>query len=240
MANTNIKYQKTIAVMFTSIKISKNSKFQKKRILQYQTGVNSIVRNLPENVTKILIDNTGYFESNKNLILSIFKKSKNFYVLSYNFNSGSSNKGIGELQMLEDFVNIIDINSFDRVLYLTGRYFHTQPYMFLNAINSRADFVYCKPKFYGLDGEELFDGSVNALNDMFFCSTPEFIYEYVNYFRKRKSEMVERFIPSETLLWDFFKIKAEEESFISEQFPSIGAVRLTSRKEFRIDDIQII
>jgi hypothetical protein len=231
---------KTAAVIFTSFKIDVSRKKQINRNMQYVAGVNSILRNLPKSTTKVLVDNTGYLKVNPGVIETSLYEADNFYILSYSQNSGISNKGIGELEMLDSVSKIFCLEKFDRILYLTGRYIYSQPYTFQIALKSGANFVYCKPTFFGLDGQSKLDGDPEVLNDMFFCGDSAFMSNYLAYFRSNRSRMENSKIPSEKLLWEFHESQKEMSGFISEQIPAIGLVRATSNRSYSIDEIQVL
>ncbi len=232
--------EKTAAVIFTSFKIDVSHKKQINRNMQYIAGVNSILRNLPESTTKVLVDNTGYLKVNPKVIESRFFALENLYILSYSQNSGISNKGIGELEMLDSVSKIFSFEKFDRILYLTGRYFYSQPYTFQVALKSSANFVYCKPTFFGLDGQSKPDGDPKVLNDMFFCGDSAFMSGYLSYFRSNRSRMEQASIPSEKLLWEYHESQKEIPEFTSEAIPAIGIVRVTSNRSYTIDEIQVL
>ena len=231
---------KTLAIIFTSFKIDVSRGKQINRNTQYIAGVNSILRNLPKSTTKVLVDNTGYLNEKTEIIDSIFSDTENFHILSYPDNSGISNKGIGELEMLNSVSNIFCFKKFDKVMYLTGRYFYSQPYTFQIALKSHSSFVYCKPNFFGLDGQSKPDGDPEVLNDMFFCGDSTFISEYLSFFRINRSRMETSNIPSERLLWEFHESQKGSSGFSSEELPAIGIVRPTSNRRYSIDEIQIL
>ncbi len=232
--------RRTAAVIFTSFKIDVSRKKQINRNTQYVTGVNSILRNLPKSATKVVVDNTGFLRVYPEVIDSRFFAADNLYVLSYPQNSGTSNKGIGELEMLDSVSKIFSLEKFDKILYLTGRYFYSQPYTFQIALNSTANFVYCKPTFFGLDGQSRLDGDPEVLNDMFFCSDSVFMSEYISFFRSNRINMENLNIPSERLLWEFHESQKTSKEFTSEEIPAIGILRATSNRSYSIDEIQIL
>lgn len=233
-------YESTAAFIFTSFKIDVSRKKQINRNMQYLTGVNSILRNLPKSTTKVVIDNTGFLRVHPELIESKFFTADNLYVLSYSQNSGTENKGIGELEMLESVSKIFCLEKFEKILYLTGRYFYSQPYTFQMALNSTANFVYCNPAFFGLDGQSRLNGDLEVLNDMFFCGDPTFISKYISFFRTNRINMENLNIPSERLLWEFHESQKVSKNFISEEMPAIGIIRATSNRSYSIDEIQIL
>lgn len=231
---------RTAAVIFTSFKIGLSRKKQANRNMQYITGVNSILRNLPKSTTKVVVDNTGFLKVHPEVIDTRFLAADNLYVLSYSQNSGTSNKGIGELEMLESVSKIFCLEKFDKLLYLTGRYFYSQPYTFQIALNSTANFVYCKPTFYGLDSQSRLDGDPEVLNDMFFCGDSLFMSNYISFFQANRINMERLNIPSERLLWEFHETQKTSKDFISEEIPAIGILRATSNRSYSIDEIQIL
>ena len=231
---------KSVAIIFTSFKIGVSRKNQNNRNMQYIAGVNSILRNLPKSTTKVLVDNTGYLNAKPEIIEALFIGTEDFYLLSYPANSGTSNKGIGELEMLDSVSKVFSLEKFDRILYLTGRYFYSQPYSFQIALNSKANFVYCKPTFFGLDGQSRPDGDSEVLNDMFFCGDSRFISGYLSYFRSNRSRMEKLNIPSEKLLWEFHQSQKDIIDFFSEELPAIGILRATSNRSYSIDELQVL
>ena len=210
------------------------------RLLQYKAGIDSIIRNLPNHTTKLIVDNTGYFYSNPKRLTKFISTHKDVYILSYENNSGTSNKGLGELEMLESASTILDFSQYKKIFYLTGRYLYTQPYSMRIAIESNANFVFCKPNFYGLDGQIRLDGGAEVLNDMFFCADSKFINNYLDFYRLNKERMVEFEIPSERLLWEFHSSQKDKVNYSWEELESIGIVRTTSKRRYSIDEIQIL
>jgi hypothetical protein len=230
----------SLAIIFSSFEISGSRKFQMKRVAEYKTGISSILRNLPDDTLKILVDNTGYLASLKEETAQIFPPCENFYIHSYRNNIGSKNKGLGELEMFQRASQIVPFDKFHKIFYLTGRYFYTNPYAFEKSLTSDAHFIYSKPNFLGINGEVRQDGAPDTLNDMFFCGSFDFVDGYLKYFALNKERMKQDAIPSERLLWEYFQIKKRDLTFLSQKIESIGIIRKTSKKEIGIDDIQVL
>ena len=230
----------SLAVIFSSFEISASRRSQRDRVSQYQAGIDSIARNLPAETTKLLIDNTGYLHTRKEEIAQLFPMYENFYIHSYRNNLGNKNKGLGELEMLKRAAEIVSFNKFDKIFYLTGRYFYTNPYAFEKSLASEAHFIYSKPNFLGINGQVREDGALEALNDMFFCGNSDFMDGYLKYFELNKERMEQEAVPSERLLWEYFHQKKEVSGFLSQKIESIGIIRRTSRKKIGIDDLQVL
>jgi hypothetical protein len=232
--------ERNLAIIFSSIKLRSSNKDSIVRLLQYKAGIDSIIRNLPNQTIKLIVDNTGYFYSNPKRVTEFISTHKDVYILSYENNSGISNKGLGELEMLESAARILDFSKYKKIFYLTGRYLYTQPYSMRIAIESNVNLVFCKPNFYGLDGQKRLDGDIEVLNDMFFCSDSEFMINYLDFYRLNKARMMKLGIPSERLLWEFHSSQKSNRNYSWEELESIGIVRTTSKRRYSIDEIQIL
>jgi hypothetical protein len=232
--------ERNLAIIFSSIHLGSSKKDSTVRLLQYKAGIDSIIRNLPNKTIKLIVDNTGYFCSEPKRLTKFLSTYKDVYILSYENNSGTSNKGLGELEMLESASATFDFSQYKKILYLTGRYLYTQPYSMRIAIESKANFVFCKPNFYGLDGQIRLDGGVEVLNDMFFCADSELMNNYLDFYHLNKERMLELEIPSERLLWEFHTSQKDKTNYSWEELESIGIVRTTSKRRYSIDEIQIL
>lgn len=232
--------QKVVALIFTSIFLSSSKKELIARKWQYRAGLESILRNLPEDSLKMIIDNTGFFSRNSNEFTLFPGGNRDFYLLSYSNNEGRSNKGIGELEMLNAASEYLDFDDYDKIIYMTGRYIYTQPYSIENAIRSNANLVYCTPSFYGLDGKSRNQEDCETINDMFFCADAKFIKGYLDYFRSNKDRMIKQGLPSEKLLWEYHNKMKLDSEFRSIEIPAIGIVRATTPRRITLDEVQII
>ncbi len=229
-----------LAIIFTSFDVKGSGRFKARRIERYKVSIKSIIRNLPPETIKILVDNTGFILKNPNLLREISETGRHFYAHSYDGNAGVENKGLGELDMLDRASGVFDLHRFEKVLYLTGRYFYTNSYAFDQALRSEANFIYTKPEFFGLDGRWTRDGGEEMLNDMFFCGDPKFILGYIDFYRENRSRMKNDLIPSERLLWEYFKRRENELDFCSLKLKSLGIIRTTTNREIGLDELQIL
>ena len=152
------------------------------RLNEYAICYEQLHRVLPANFSLVFVDNTL---DNKNILYTLNRRLhdvvNNTACIFYNKNIGTTNKGLGELDMLIKARHLLDFSAYNKIGYLTGRRFITCPYVFDKTEN-------CKKKI--LVGSQHFvnayTGAVNPLTpncfeDMYFSMDGDVMNEYVNY-----------------------------------------------------------
>jgi hypothetical protein len=146
-------------------------------------------------------------------------------------NEGSKNKGAGELSMAlkayKDFPELFEAT--DNVEFMSGRHILASPGLFHLASELKKDALVGNPDFFFLTGEIHLTEKNGMYNDMFFAMRKEFFLGYLNYFSNNKSEMIEKMINSESLLYKFCKLQNLELQWVDH----FGLMRRDSRPFFR-------
>jgi len=216
---------KNLALIFSTIDTSKNSLKKRTRRSSYNTSIASILRWLPKETEAWLIDNSGYLHK-KSAVKFFEKLESNLNQISMKENLGKTNKGLGEMSMLEYASEFIDFSNYKKIFFFTGRHFVTNPYLLEKVVNSDFDITVSKPKFFQLSGKSETDGNFSSYNDMFFAMKPKQIIAYIDYFKINRSRLVNSEIGSEELLFEFIQNRNSkyplEKLFLA---PALGIVR---------------
>jgi hypothetical protein len=229
-----------LVLIFSTVQINRNLVKQRIRSKSYRISIDSILRWTPENSGVYLIDNSNFFKT---------KSGKKFLqdlspitgVLSMSENLGKSNKGLGELSMLEYATHCLDFSKFDRVFLFTGRHFLTNPYLIDKIIESDFDIAIGKPLFHQLDGSSEQDGDVKSYNDMFYAMNQKILTEYISYFHLNRNRMVKGQIGSEQLLYEFVeKHRLENPNVSIYVAPALGILRYSRKSWGSLDRLEIL
>jgi hypothetical protein len=193
---------------------------------------------LPNDCEVVIVENTNYFQKTpkRQEDIDLSNLAELFRVISLDSNSGSSNKGIGELEMLNEASLKIDFSAYKKIIYFTGRQIHTTPFALNKIIDSGKDLVVSNPKFRFLDGHKEYPGSKFQYNDMCFGGTSRAILDYRNYYLTNKDLMSSQGLSSEELLYKFI----EQSNFIVEKLPYLGILRNQSDSSRKIETWHII
>jgi len=146
-------------------------------------------------------------------------------------NEGSKNKGAGELSMAlkayKDFPKLFE--AADTVEFMSGRHILTSPNLFQLAAGLKKDALVGNPDFFFLTGEIHQTEKNGMYNDMFFAMRKDFFLGYLDFFSSNKSEMIDKMINSESLLYEFCKLQSLELEWVDH----FGLLRRDSHAFFR-------
>jgi hypothetical protein len=193
-----------------------------RRAIDYRVALKQICRILPKSWEMILCENTleGSWERLGHY-LELDLSSFNISMLDKN--SGTTNKGIGELDMmvkgLEDFP--AQVNRASTISYLTGRRLVTNQYIFERASSLVADALLSNPDFYYLDGKVALVEKKGMYNDMFFSMKRTRFLEYSDFFQSKRGEMIKLGVGSEQNLYNF----VQEKNLDLEWLDTLGLMR---------------
>lgn len=211
-----------LLLVFTSIRPGRHSRLQlRSRENQYSTALRQLSRVLPlEGWDVVLCDNTGsssfLVRHGKELPLTSVSG-----IVQVEENSGSRNKGVGELDMLAAALDGRAIEDYRSVSYFTGRHLLPNSYLFERTERMNTDALISNPDFLYLDGEFHEVEKRRMFNDMFFSMRTNVILGYVDYFLKMRVDMISKGIGSEQLLYKFI----ESSELSVEILPHLGILR---------------
>jgi hypothetical protein len=153
-------------------------------------------------------------------------------VAQLNFNSGSTNKGIGELDMaakaLVVFQELIDKAS--TVSYFTGRHIISNELVFEKTETLINDTLISNPNFFYLNGSTRESEKKGLYNDMFFSMKTAVFKAYVNEFNAKRSRLISKNVGSEQYLYSFINEHRLSFSWIN----NLGLIRRDKTKKFFI------
>jgi hypothetical protein len=233
-------FEAQLLFVFLSIAPAKCSKREiQRRAIEYRVALKQICRILPNSWEMILCENTLEGSSDRlGKYLELDLSSFNISMLEKN--SGTDNKGIGELDMmvkgLEDFP--VQVNRANTISYLTGRRLVTNQYIFERANSLVADALLSNPDFYYLDGKVVSVEKKGMYNDMFFSMKRARFLEYADFFQAKRSEMIRLGVGSEQNLYNF----VHEKNLDLEWLETLGLMRREKQmwlKWFSRDKIHI-
>jgi hypothetical protein len=141
-----------------------------------------------------------------------------------NENLGETNKGLGELSMLErGFLEHKDtVLKSATVSYFTGRRLMTNHYLIERTEGLKKSALLSNPNFVGLDGEFTESSLVADLyNDMFFSMKVPVLLDYLNYFRQGLERFQAKGVGSEQILYSFVTENQIEFEFLM----TLGLIR---------------
>jgi hypothetical protein len=237
----DLKLNKTLGIVFSSLIVSKNRRRITDRLSIYKLAFHSILRFKPKNMDLIFIDNTdfmNYARKNSNkLTREIFSLVMSQKHIVTNKNTGTANKGLGELNMMLEAGKEIDLDNYQYVSYITGRQIHTTNRL-LNLTNVESfRIAVSNPDFYFLDGRIEKPGDINSYNDMFFSMDSKIFKKYCDFFISIQSEMVnDNRFGSEQLLWKFVQENKEEVLILDH----LGLLRNSDNRLSRIKSWHLI
>lgn len=138
----------------------------------------------------------------------------------YDNNIGVENKGLGELDMLRQAANLINLDDYCYIGYLTGRRLITCNYIFdkMMALNKEA--LISNPPIIRVCDGEVFPPTPNLYNDMFFSMCPQTIKKYIQFSFPYLNGLINN-IGSEQILYKFIN----ENNISYEWMPSLGFIR---------------
>lgn len=212
-----------MVLAFASINVHKNNILQENRNSIYLQSLNQLIRVIPTGTKLLVLENTGFLRQphSSKIANQLFSTLCKVDVLSLSENSGKSNKGIGELDMLNAYLSDFKMSQIKRLVFATMRQIHLSPYAIERILNSDKSLVLSNPDFFFLDGRKSHPGSTNQFNDMCFGGNLENIKQYSEYFRERREIMREAKISSEQLLWRY----VQDAGIDYETLDQLGIVR---------------
>jgi hypothetical protein len=193
---------KNLAIVFSTFKLSNATEaYNTSRQNEYAACLEQFLRVLPDEYEAIFVDNS--IESLEDLnspLLKRFLESVSLILTSQNF--GQRNKGVGELAMLVQASQVIDLSKYNTISYCTGRKFFTCPYPFEKSIQTDKSAVVSNPDFLFLNGE-FREVAKGMFNDMFFSMKSETMLKFIKFTAPRLQMMESLMINSETNLFQF-------------------------------------
>lgn len=144
-------------------------------------------------------------------------------------NSGESNKGVGELDMLTQVSHQVRLEDYDSISYFSGRRLVTCPFVFDRTEKSTGRILLGNPDFLGLDGSFYESEKKRMFADMFFSMPPEQIRRYIDFFHSRRDRAIKDKTSSEELLYEFVTLHKIDFDWLEHY----GFVRLQPASFFR-------
>jgi hypothetical protein len=151
----------------------------------------------------------------------------NFRFLSTN--SGTTNKGIGELDMALSTANSLLTKNYEKVIWFSGRHLLTSEGILSCFLNSPAEVVVSNPDFYFLNGNKVLSEKKGLLNDMLFGMSLNTFQKYMSFFSERRTQLIEHNIGSEQLLYQFVLTNKPT----IEEITHLGVLRRENRIKWR-------
>jgi hypothetical protein len=175
--------KKNLVLAFSSFFISRDP--DRGRLEEYAICYEQLHRVLPDTFSLIFVDNTIANKRDLAMISQrLYKAVDNTPCLFYDNNIGVSNKGLGELDMLAKAFNRLDLSSYDKISYLTGRRFVTCPYVFYRTENCKKKILVGSQHFVNAQSGQVIPLTPNCFEDMYFSMDYDVMVEYVDYAKK--------------------------------------------------------
>lgn len=173
---------------------------------EYLICLNQLKRVVPESFDLIVCENTiDDIEKLKNQKFKDFLKNNRTNLTGSKSNIGTRNKGRGELLMLKNALDLVEVSEYDKISYITGRKFFTCPYVFERTESLQKQALISNPDFAFLNGEFKESEKRGMYNDMFFSMNANIIYDYSDY-----AMSVAESIGSEPTLYNFINTRGIE------------------------------
>jgi hypothetical protein len=212
---------KNLALIFCSIRPEQlSSTVCDYRELEYYKTVSQLYRIIPESFDKVVVENTiNHPEEIKNTEAREFFSELEIISLGSDSNTGTTNKGCGELLMLSEALKQLDLTDYENVSYVTGRRLWTCPYSFERTEASKGAVVVQNCHVY-------FNGTVRCnekdnFNDTYFSMKTNDMIEYSSYSMAKMNYLSSHRVSSEINLYDFI----HENNISYEILEWIGIVR---------------
>jgi hypothetical protein len=208
---------KNLLLTFSSFHTSNDPNYLREN--EYYICYSQLIKIIPSNYDLIFVDNTiSSLDEIKNINLKRILNDKKYFI--YNYNIGTVNKGMGELEMLYRSSSIFNFLNYDKICYLTGRRLITCPYIFEKTNNLNKDALLSNPPLTRIiDGYE-YSVDKESYNDMFFAMKSKIINNYIKYainFLNDKNQN----IGSEKILYQFIN----ENNISYEWLEYLGMIR---------------
>lgn len=205
------------------------------RETEYLNCIKQLIRVLPKSFDLIIVDNTikNISDLNNKELQNLLKNS-NFKILGSNI--GTTNKGMGELQMMDFVLKTTNLTEYNVITYITARRLFTCPYFFEKSEKLEKDALLCNPDFVYLNGTFLETEKNNMFNDMIFSMKKDTIVKYSDYSVNQLQINLTQNIGSEQNLYNFvtkYKIDFEWSNWI-------GLIRHDWMLDFNKNNIDLI
>lgn len=193
---------KNLVIVFSTFKVDSATKdYNLNRQNEYSTCFRQILRILPPEYEAVFIDNSiEKIEDLESEKLKNTISSLNLLLTTKNF--GLRNKGVGELVMLTQVSQVIDLSKYNIISYCTGRKFFTCPYPFEKSMQTDKSATVSNPDFQFLNGE-FREVAKGMFNDMFFSMRSDVMIKFIQFTVPRLQAMESLMINSETNLYQF-------------------------------------
>ena len=179
-----------------------SKKRQSERIIDYSRSLEIICQYAAQlNFDIYVVENT--LRTQESWIGSNLHFDKKVYFNFLSKNSGTTNKGIGELDMALSTVISINAKNYERVIWFSGRHLLASEGILDICLNSPAELVVSNPDFYFLNGHKVLSEKNGLLNDMLFGMSLDTFQKYMSFFHERRTQLIQQNIGSEQLLYQF-------------------------------------
>ena len=171
---------------------------------EYLICLKQLKRVLPKSFDFIICENTiDDPQQIKNVELREFLAEEEVVSTGSESNIGISNKGMGELLLLKNALDKINIDKYENICYVTARRFYTCPYVFERTESLKKQALLSNPDFVFLDGRVLESYKGPLYNDMFFSMKTKSMVEYAEYSMNELNNNLSQNIGSEYNLYNF-------------------------------------
>ena len=214
---------KNLALAFASIRpVQLSDSICDNREKEYLRSLKQLERVLPKSFDLLVCENT-IDDANeiKNNQLRDFLNNTEMCATGSESNMGTVNKGMGELCLLKSALDLIDLNEYENIAYVTGRQFYTCPYVFERTEILRKDALLSYPDFIFLDGRVQKNQKGRLFNDMFFSMKSDKMVMYADYSIQQMEYNLQNHIGSEYNLYNF----VEENNIEYEWLDFLGLIR---------------
>lgn len=222
---------KNLAIAFCSFRPEQYSEeLYSYRENEYLNCLTQLKRVLPKSYDLIIVNNT---EPPKNPQL------KSIDLFQVEGNLGTRNLGVGEVDMLNQVLDRVDISNYDHISWTTGRKLFTCPYVFEKTEDLKKDALISNPDFLYLNGTLEETAKNNLYNDMFFSMKTPMMIKYKEYSQSRIDLLLSNGIGSEQNLYSFIK----ENGVSYEWLDFLGIIRNDWRRDgnpLSISNFQIV
>ncbi len=210
--------KKNIVLAFSSFFISRDP--DRGRLEEYAICYEQLQRVLPDTFSLVFVDNTVATKQELAKISPrLYRAVENIPCLFYDNNIGVANKGLGELDMMIKVFQHLDLSSYDKISYLTGRRFITCPYVFYRTENCKRKILVGSQHFVNAHTGHVVPLTPNCFEDMYFSMDYDVMNEYVNFARANLNPPPG--VGSEQILYSFVK----SSNYEYEQLDHLGFIR---------------
>lgn len=211
-------HKKSLAIIFSTLVLGTGVE-ARDRLKEYAACYKQLIRIIPNSFDLIFVDNSidSLDVIDNPDLRSILSGQK---LILTHINHGAFNKGVGELSMLCDVTQKVDLLTYENVCYCTGRKFFTCPYAFEKAESTKCEAVVSDADYMFLDGTLLVSNK-NMYNDMFFSMKSHIMKEFVKQTQTQLSFMEKNMVNSETNLYNFI----HSNTIDYELLPFLGLIR---------------